>query len=218
MTLGTGIFASTVLVLFVLGIYQLTVRKRWRTVGKILGAAVVLLGLIVFGIWGWVRYQDRPKVVEILDGVRLGMSPLEVKLAKGAPTTEGQIAFDDSKKEFRQGWLFKPSDVLDEKLVVIFYGATKDKLVANIVCQSDGYESLLGVSRYTAEQAILDKFGKPTGTSIHVDGLSKLISYRPYKVAFEITKGQVSELCISSTGEVTFTDEYKPEGKIADQK
>jgi len=105
MTLGEGIFWSTVLILVTFFLYQVSVKKKWKTVGKVFTILVLVGALIGGGFWGWNVYELRPQIMGELDGVRLGMSPVEVKLVKGAPTTEGEVVEQetvDSKSDLLQ--------------------------------------------------------------------------------------------------------------------
>lgn len=70
------------------GLYLVTVRRRWRLVGRIAGVATIAGIVISAGIWGWLANQDRPRPVGELATIRLGMSALEVRLAMGAPSQE----------------------------------------------------------------------------------------------------------------------------------
>jgi hypothetical protein len=138
------------------------------------------------------------------------MRPVEVKLAKGAPTHE-ETAKKDDDGTFRMGWVF--GDSTDEQLVVLFYGRTENDLKVSIVCASGGYDTLLGVGRFNKEEDMRQKLGPPTSESIAADGLSKLVSFKQWKVAFEISKGSVADRCISDSGTVTYKDEYQVERK-----
>lgn len=95
MTLGDGILWSTVLILTAAAIYQFSVRKLWNTVGKV-STVVVLIGAVVGGGFvGWNHYKLRPHIVNEIGELRLGMTPLEVTLAKGEPINS------DSTEPFR---------------------------------------------------------------------------------------------------------------------
>jgi hypothetical protein len=206
MTLGTGILLSTVLVLLAVAVHQVSVRNKWKVVGKIVGALIGMALLAGGGVWGWSRYQNRPKVVEVLSGVRLGMSPLDVKLAKGAPKSEDLATKE--KDEYRAGWVFNESDS-GPSLLVLFYGSESTNLRVSIVCETDGYSTFFGLGRFSSEDAVIAKLGKPTRTSIAKDGLQKMISYEPYKVVFTIAKGAVTDICISESKGVKFAEEYQ---------
>lgn len=206
MTLGSGIFWSTVLILVVLGVRLISAKKKWRLVSKIVGGLILAIAAVVAGLNRWDAYQKRPRVVDELAGVRLGMTPVEVKLAKGAPDQQEDQPGD--KGDLGQRWLFGTREY-DEKLGVLFYGKSEDSLRVSIVCLRDSYRELLGIGRFSSEADLISKLGQPSGTSIAKDGLQKLVSFERWKVAYEIAKGQVSQICISETGSVSFVDEYK---------
>lgn len=208
MTVGSAIFWSVVLVVLAVTAYQLSVRRKWKVVGKIFGGLVLVAVVASGGLWAWNRYENRPRVVEMLDGVRLGMSPLDVKLLKGASNNDATATPERTDGEYRLVWFFKPSD-FDPRLGVIFYGKETDRLKVAIVCETDGYNKVLGLGRFSSEEEVTAKLGQPTETSIAKDGLAKLVSFKPYKIAFRLSKGQVSEVCISESGAVAYAEEYQ---------
>jgi len=205
MTLGAGILWSTVLILTAAAVYQISVRKRWKTVGKAFGILILIGALIGGGVWGWIEYQDRPYVVEELGNVRLGMTPLEVKLAKGKPTTERNATEQEDSDKFKTNWIYGSGDTY---LWIVFYGKDPNGLKASIICKKGGYGKLLGLGKYNSEKDVVEKLGEPDHESISSDGLSKAISYTQWKVAYEITKGDISQLCITETGSISYPEEY----------
>ena len=56
MTLGSGIFWSTVLVLIALSVWRLSVAHKWRTVGKLVGMLIVIGIVVVGAIYGYKLY------------------------------------------------------------------------------------------------------------------------------------------------------------------
>ena len=102
MSIGEGIFWSTALVLiFVIG-YQLSVRGKWVKVGK-LTAILILIGILGgVGFWQWDAYENRPRLIKEFIGIRIDMAPVDVKLAKGAPTKEGDIKKIEDESEERK--------------------------------------------------------------------------------------------------------------------
>jgi len=54
MTLGTGIFLSTVLVLIALGLRQISKHGKWRVTAKWAGATVSIFMLVGLALWAWV--------------------------------------------------------------------------------------------------------------------------------------------------------------------
>jgi hypothetical protein len=135
------------------------------------------------------------------------MGPLEVKLLKGQPTNAADSTPSKQGDEFGLWWLFR-SDGGDGSTMVTFYGPTPDSLKAAIVCARGGYSTLLGLGRFNTEKDVLTKLGEPTSQSIGKDGLSKIISFKPLKVAYELTKGSVSEICVTESGTIGYVEEY----------
>jgi hypothetical protein len=217
MTLGSGILWSTVLLLLAVAIYQVSTHHKWKTVGKVFGV-LILCGVLISGaIWGWYAYQNRPQVVTELDGVRLGMTPLEVKLLKGAPTAASEMTQEPDRSAggeepspatFRLAWTFGNTQSFGGVLYVVFRGAARDHLKTSIICETDGYDKALGLGRFNSEREIVEKLGSPSEQSIDRQGLKKTISYKRWNVAYEITKGSVSSVCITASGRVRYRHEY----------
>jgi len=198
MSLGTGIFASTVLLLCAAALWLITTHKKWKLVGKIAGSIVALCVVVAGGVYAWLSYEPPLSVVTELAGVKLGMSPAAVTLAKGPPTSISEPSIDGSQTKIDYGY----SDV-----TISFYGPDKFATKAEIICEHDGYSRLLGFGRYSSEDEITDKLGNPDSTSISSSGLSKFISYSKWKATFEISKRAVSKLCIHTAAAISFSQE-----------
>jgi hypothetical protein len=226
MTLGSGILWSTILVLLAVTIYLVSVRNKWKTVAKLFGVLILGAAFIGGATWGWYAYQNRPQVVTELGGIRLGMTQLDVKLLKGAPTTASEIeeqkdhSEDDEGKKgqrFKLSWLFGGDESSGTSLKIVFYGATRDDLRVAIVCETGGYSTPLGLGRFSSEEDIVKRLGSPSTESIDSQGLRKVISYRQWKTAYEIEKGSVEAVCVAASGRVRYSDEYKDAGTDARQ-
>jgi hypothetical protein len=170
---------------------------------KITIGLVVLLaiGAGIYSVWN--TYNNRPMVVEELSGVRLGMSPVDVKLAKGAPRTEEQVP---TEGRYPLRWVFGTHDL--NPLIVYFTGIDEDTLRVAVVC--DGRNGrLLGLGSFSSEEAVVARLGAATNTSIAEDALSKIVTFEPYKVAFKIAKGMVTEVCVIESGSLSYGKAYK---------
>src|SRR6185503_8768735 len=141
--------------------------------------ALVVLAVVAFGIYAMRNaYENRPRVVEELAGIRLGMSPVDVKLAKGAPNNEDHANVERARDGgYSLDWFFQNGSY-SPRTDVIFYGKQIDGLRASIVCEKDGYSRPFGLGSYSTEADVLDKLGQPTNTSIAEDGLSKMVSFK----------------------------------------
>jgi hypothetical protein len=210
MTLGDGIFWSTVLVLLAAAIYQMSIRKKWKTVGKVFGVVILAGAAIGGGAWAWDAYNNAeeefvPSVVTALGGIRLGMSPVEVKLAKGMPETENEPTPNEQGK-FVMDW------AIGGMFPVVFFGDSPNNMKVALICQSESAflpGDLLGLRRNDTESAVIERLGPPTHESISADALSKTISFEQWKVAYTITQGRISGWCVTESGSVTYSDEYQ---------
>lgn len=208
MTLGEGIFWSTVLILLAAAIYQISIRKKWKLVGKVFGILIVIGAVIGGGFWGWLTYQTRPVVVTELAGLRLGMSPVEVTLLKGEPNFKGDNTKDESATEYESHYFYFGEGHGKGMLFIEFTGENQAAVKVSEICHSYRFSKLLGISMNRSETEVIRKLGKPTHESIAADGLSKYISYEQWKVAYQISEGKVNMLCVSESGKVTKTEEY----------
>ena len=124
------------------------------------------------------------------------MSTVEVTLELGKPTEE--LVDEEGQNRYiynRFG---------DMQYIIIF--DQNDQ--AALICTEEYYHEVFGLGVYDDEEKIVKKLGQPTNVSINEAGTSKFISYSQYKVAFDITKGDVKTTCVTESGEVTFANEY----------
>lgn len=190
--------------LFAIGVLSLLVFSRgFRKIAAWVIGLVIVAGI---GYWGWLRYTERPRVVEEIAGVRLGMSPTDVKLSKGMPNVTAAPEVQ-SNGDYSLDWMF--STTYGPTLYVVFDGKSSESLGVSIVCEASGYTRLFGLGNYSSEKDVTGKLGVPSRTSIAESGLTKIISYSAYKVAFEIEKGSVTKVCVSGSGSVGYERELK---------
>lgn len=206
MTLGSGIFVSTLLLVLVFALWQATKHRKWKTIGK--AAAVLIAAAIVIAMasWGWYVYANRPQVQRELEGIALGATQLDVQLMKGKPTRE--LTTEAGSKDVR--WIFFDNPEREDEYTFVLFREDESTHALNvsIVCRHAVYLSLLGFGSYTKEPAIVAKLGEPTNTSIRADGLAKTISFNQWKTSFEFEKGSMTGVCISDSGKVRYSDEH----------
>lgn len=214
MSLGEGILWSTILILLAAGIYLVTSRKKWKLVGKVFAVLVLIGAVIGGGIWGWASYRSRPVVVQELYGVRIGMTPLEIKLTKGKPHIVFPDALTEPTEEQMQSlpwWVIKENPDSRDYLTVGFAKGGESDFYVDEICQRNSILHVLGFAEGDSESEVIDRLGEPSYISISADGLSKYISYERWKVTYEIEKGEVSAICISESGRLAYDPEYGDE-------
>lgn len=201
MTIGTAIFLSTTLLVVAFAIHQISKHGKWMAISKWAAGFSAVVALAVIGFVQWDSYDRRPQPPQpedTLHGVRLGMSAVDVKLAKGLP----EFVSDDGHL-----WNFHPDRELT--VAVMFDDSPPESKVVKAVCADTSRSIVLGVTSFDSEDAIVRRLGSPSSTSIAGSGLSKYISYKSYNAAFELEKGRVKEVCITSEGAMTYGKGYK---------
>lgn len=173
-------------------------KSIWKLLLKIVFIVILIPILIGALTLAYQWYQDLPRPVSQLGPIKLGMKPVDVTLSLGKPTEE------TTDYKGRERYIYKDYSGTTEYLISF----DKDQGVSQ-VCTEDYYNDVFGLGVYDREKNVTDKLGQPTKTSINKEGLVKLISYRQYNVAFGIKEGSVALTCISSSGEVTFAEEYQ---------
>lgn len=203
MTLGSALILITFILLTAVGIYYVTKHKKWRLIGKITGAILLLAILIGLGIWAWIQYQNRPQVVNSVGDVSLGMTPVEVTLAIGNPEVNLEGTEEDT--DLRHIYL----NYNDEVDYFVRFSNESGEYRAVVICSSNYLREVLGFSKYDSESKVIKKLGEPTSISVREDGLEKMISYKQWKTAFGIEQGDVETVCATESGEVKYIKEYE---------
>lgn len=164
--------------------------------GKVLFFSLVFYAVV--GMWLWGEYQQRPRVLDGLGQVMLGMTPAQVVGVLGRPTEEFAPAEDEQR---RLEYSYR-SDGMSDYLVV-FWPDEEGEPKADIICREGGSVFGLAVGQ-SSELDIIDKLGEPSHRSFGPDGRAKAISYESFKVAFEIEGGWTREICVSQTGSISY--------------
>jgi len=157
MTVGDGIFWSTIILVIFASVVLITKSKRWKAFFKVFAIAVMLGIVVGVGFWGYAKYENRPQVMSSLNGIQLGMSEVDVTLQKGEP--DQILELDPTPDGIRKFLLFKGSS--DSYTYAILRGK-KDAMIVTDVCDKGGYGRVLGFGEYSSEEAIIEKLGKPS--------------------------------------------------------
>ena len=185
MASGIAAFLSAVL-LGLVALYA-TAKGHWRR-KKIflwlLGVSVVVPALAAVGtyIYLWIESQPRPQT-SFWD-IPLGSTASDVRFRKGKPTkTDGAL------------WIYKTEVLYGDSLFYVVRFTESGKLWY-VLYYGPGHElpSLQGITNYSSQETIVEKFGAPTYVSISKDGLRRLLSYSKYNLVFELSRNRVTAL------------------------
>ena len=195
MSTGSSILLVFFLCVIGYGIYLISKKNKWRTIGKIFLYAAIAAVFISTAIWVYLWYEDLPYEAEKLGKVSLNMSTVEAKLLLGEPTRKSE------EDEGNAIWVYKPSYTLD-------YFLSFEDGTLKWACSRDYSKKLFGLGVYTSEEKVVKRLGPPEKTSIFKDGTMKHISWDKYNASFEIEKGSVISVCIMRHSGMTYKEEY----------
>jgi len=176
MSLGTGVFASTVLIL-ILTLY-ISNKDRWNW-AKIMkwstATALILIGAIASFI-AYLNYDNgRVEAATSYLGVELTDTKSDVLLKKGTPLEYG----DDSSR-----WVYPDAESIyfvDSNIRRIAYTSGGDYWA----------NKLLGFGLNDGYEAVLTRLGAPTHASTHPNNLYRVISYSEHKAYFIFEKHKI---------------------------
>jgi len=219
MSLGLGVFFSTVTISMLL-LYRFTY-ERWNwatiarrfgyTIGGLIGAVIVVSG----GVWVYSNVLPPPRPTAYAE-LKLGMSMDEVQYIKGLPNyVLGPTIAKSQDDEFAGFQKFvKVGDIEKGKSILDFsdwaYGGTEngsrvdvsygpDNKVNSVICYSQrSYDcaSLLGVAHGTSEDAVVERLGKPSLQLLN--GVTKSIWYERYNTIYRFEKKRVYMMGLST--------------------
>lgn len=180
--LGTGVFLSAIF-LGLIGLYAST-KDRWNWKKVVLrggGGFIALIAALGLGIWGYSWFESRPVPQDELMGIKLAMTPQEVKYLKGElqkhPNDNNVFwTTDDGKHRPLTAIRFVDSAVVE---------------VMALSFLSDPLPNVANVSSYSGSKEIEEKLGKPTKILMSTDSLTKMMVYDNYRVWFSLRQEKI---------------------------
>jgi hypothetical protein len=180
MTLGTGIFMSTLVVSLVV-LYGMT-KERWnwkKSITRIFFALVIFGGLIAGGYWGFDAYQNRAVVQTEFAGIKLSHTKSDVVFIKGSPVYEKENTWT-----YRGGY--------DEKLELLVMFRENNIEIITYFGDSPYRYKIGGLGIGDSYEKVIDKFGSPSSVSISEDQLQRMLSFEKYNVFFQFRENRVT--------------------------
>jgi len=185
MELGTAVFLSAVL-LSIVGLYAAT-KDRWNWKKILLwplGVIVALAVLVGGGYYIYYQIDQGPKPQTSFWDIPLDATEAEVRFLRGEPTKRvGTLWVYETKPSYGDSFSYVVRFADDGKLRYVMYLGSGSSM-----------PYLQGISNYSSQETILEKFGKPTNTSTSKDGLKRLLSYATYNLVFELEQNHIRAL------------------------
>lgn len=189
MTIGTGIFLSSLMLSLVALFVTTKDRWDWKKISIWIGVSAFGVPALLGTTWfAYTEYKQRLQPQTEFWGVPLGATEGEVKLLKGTPmliNDHGTWLYDSEGEgqgqEGPYGIRFK-----DGKVWWIAYLREK-------TAYSPG---LVGVDSNANYKKIVQLLGEPSYISISEDETSRALSYKKLNVFFKLTKDQIETLGI----------------------
>ena len=209
MTLGSGIFLSTVVVALVFLYRSTQDRWNWRLIIRrmffSIVAVVLVIGLITAIFYGYKNIASAPTRQTGYADLKLGMTMGEVQYVKGPPTDVVSlpglevipVKFLNSDKRIEKytAWMYDKPQGEDYRIDVSF--DPKTKRLKYIACFSQGSfncPSLFGIDDGTSEKRLLETLGDPSKQSL--DGVTKTMSYDKLHTRFLLSRQKVFMLTV----------------------
>jgi hypothetical protein len=204
MTLGTGVFLSS-LFLGLIFLYIVT-RDRWKWKKIVFRSTALVVGLAIIGsagFYAYTSYADRAQRAESLWAVSIGETESDVKFAKGEPS---KISDSSANNDIR--WLYEMEDVGH---AVYFQGRKVTRVIA-LAKERRDLPSVSGISPHASLDDIINKLGPPSYVSRSKNELSRIYSFAKFNVAFGIEQGEIKSVAVGVTEEwpVRLVDEGGP--------
>jgi hypothetical protein len=210
MSLGLGIFLSSIVFSAVILYWITRDRWRWRSIArwiaKALGALLLLGTLSAGAVYAYLEYPEKPGRQEAYVGLKLGSTMQEVLYAKGMPSSVLDadqklangfytvVAADKIPKgktvQDYANWEYEAATTSDGRVSVAF--AIGSNRVRAIGCYSRtryACPALVGIGPDDDEQSVLLKLGKPSDERL--DGVTKSIEYPQFNLKFYLEKRRV---------------------------
>ena len=200
MTLGTGIFLSTLVISLVI-LYRMT-KEQWnwkKLITRTFFALVIIGALVAGGICVFNIYQNRAVVQTEFSGIKLSHTQSDLKFIKGAP--------DEGKENLWAAYC----GTLDKEieLIVTFRENNIKAIIYVGDCSYCNEISGLGIG--DSYEKVIDKFGSPTSVSISKDQLERILSFEKYNVFFQFRENLVNAFGIYNKeyGDLKFKNKSK---------
>lgn len=198
MSLGLGVFLSSILLSVTLIYLRTRDHWRWRKIALWFGIVTVGLPALVAGTYFTYQfYQNQPVRATELNGITVGAAKRDVLFLKGKPNL-GQDT---------NNWVYWSEENVDRVLTIVEFHKDIVKTVAQM---GSSYIAINGVRIGDSYQSVIDRLGKPDIVSYASNGTGRLLSFKAIRTAIGFEKGEVDYLAVyDGTGAIRYNSEKK---------
>ncbi|HEY9202631.1 MAG TPA: hypothetical protein VIQ81_13645 [Gammaproteobacteria bacterium] len=205
MTIGTGIFLSTLLVCTIYLCIKLLSHKTFSLKKSLIAILKIIIPISVFVIgvvFAFNTYKDRVVKQIEFNGIKLGQSKSDILFTKGKPDIDR-----DTEWVYTKSSIIRNSDQIPE-LIVQFKSNAVDSIVYMGNCYSC-YE-ISGIGLFDSYESVTRKFGSPSYISISKDQTERILSYSNYNTFFQLRENRVNAFGIfnGNSSEFKFSSEH----------
>lgn len=138
------------------------------------------------------------------------MSLLDVRLKLGKPDIEINPDDDQTANVSKKAITYIYEEPYGSIKTTVRFFEDGGEFGAAIICRNspDYSDELLGIYSHSTEADVIKRLGAPSLISIRADGLAKMLSFKKYKVGFEIEKNEISDMCATGSGTLRYIQEY----------
>lgn len=186
MTIGTGIFLSTILVCIVWMLQKKKEKWNWKKVWVISLVTILLMGVLGGSLTFYlIHKEEAPKKIDEVSGIKLGNSKEDLKFKKGNPQS-----IDSTGNE----WKYNDSETEGASKKCTYRVVFKSNKVISVFilgCQEYLSPYLNGISKGSEVDWVKEKLGPDSIVSMSKDGLYRAYNYPSFNQFFLMEKGKV---------------------------
>lgn len=186
MTLGDGIFLSSIL-LSAVALFAITKdRWNWKRIAKwgLIGPTVVTL-IVAGGTYAYSSWTDRPTSQSMFGDIALVATSADVLFVKGEPSSKD----DPDRWVYNAGRGSASRDAAkylvmfkDGRIRFVLYTASEAQIV---------HPWFMGFDIGTSHNRVVEKLGEPSNSSVSEDQLDRIFSYDKYNAFFSFSQGKL---------------------------
>jgi len=200
MSLGLGIFLSSIFLGIVFLFISTKDRWSWKKILFIWPLRIVLVVVVIGGIGSFIfiqyeKYVNKPKIYDTYLDIPLGAKIDDVLFLKGEPVSFRHAQNYDQKQMFyRMNDNYVYQVIINDNNSIII--SCKFSFFSTESYESQRCASLNNINLNSTVKEIKDLLGDPDTTYVSDDKLSRIYVYDKYKTFYLLTKGVVRKLGI----------------------